>query len=68
MLNLNAISDRVLLLLEIVGRGYNETQGHLRKFLMNDYGNCIRALVDHKTLLTGTTRRRVILAIAFCDG
>ena len=31
---------------KLLGRGYNETQGHLRKFLMNDYGDCIRALVD----------------------
>ena len=47
MLNLNAISDQgTATFVKLLGRGYNETQGHLRKFLMNDYGNCIRALVD----------------------
>ena len=47
MLNLNAISEQgTATFVKLLGRGYNETQGHLRKFLMNDYGDCIRALVD----------------------
>ena len=47
MLNLNAISEQgTATFVKLLGRGYNETQGHLRKFLMHDYGDCIRALVD----------------------
>ncbi|AXT40389.1 TetR/AcrR family transcriptional regulator [Alteromonas sp. BL110] len=47
MLNLNAISEQgTATFVKLLGRGYNETQGHLRKFLMHDYGYCIRALVD----------------------
>ena len=47
MLNLNAISEHgTATFVKLLGRGYNETQGHLRKFLMHDYGDCIRALVD----------------------
>jgi len=47
MLNLNTISEQgTSTFVKLLGRGYNETQGHLRKFLMNDYGDCIRALVD----------------------
>ncbi|MBT3135470.1 TetR family transcriptional regulator [Alteromonas sp. ALT199] len=47
MLHLNTISEQgTATFVKLLGRGYNETQGHLRKFLMQDYGNCIRALVD----------------------
>ena len=47
MLYLNTISEQgTSTFVKLLGRGYNETQGHLRKFLMNDYGDCIRALVD----------------------
>jgi len=46
MLNLNTISEQgTSTFVKLLGRGYNETQGHLRKFLMNDYGDCIRAHV-----------------------
>ncbi|WP_421131459.1 TetR/AcrR family transcriptional regulator [Alteromonas sp. A079] len=30
---------------QLLGRGYNETQGHLRRFIMSEYGHAIRALV-----------------------
>ena len=47
MLNLNTISEQgTATFVKLLGRGYNETQGHLRKFLMTDYGDCIRSLVD----------------------
>ncbi|APD86278.1 TetR/AcrR family transcriptional regulator [Alteromonas gracilis] len=47
MINLNTLSTQgTATFVKLLGRGYNETQGHLRKFLMNDYGDCIRALVD----------------------
>lgn len=37
---------------QLLGRGYNETQGHLRRFIMQDYGKTIGHLVTqiHKQL------------------
>lgn len=47
MLKLNTISaNGTATFVKLLGRGYNETQGHLRRFIMNDYGPCIRALVS----------------------
>lgn len=47
MLSLNTLSDNgTATFVKLLGRGYNETQGHLRRFIMNDYGDCIRALVS----------------------
>ena len=47
MLNLNTVSENgTATFVKLLGRGYNETQGHLRRFIMNDYGKCIRALVS----------------------
>lgn len=31
----------------LLGRGYNETQGHLRRFLLQHYGQTIGRLLDH---------------------
>lgn len=31
---------------KLLGCGYNEIQGYLCKFLMNDYGDCICVFVD----------------------
>ena len=70
MLNLNTISEQgTSTFVKLLGRGYNETQGHLRKFLMNDYGDCIRALVDAiRRCLPDLPEEETILALAFCDG
>lgn len=47
MLQLNVLSDNgTATFVKLLGRGYNETQGHLRRFIMNDYGACIRALIS----------------------
>lgn len=47
MLALNTLSDNgTATFVKLLGRGYNETQGHLRRFIMNDYGECIRSLVS----------------------
>lgn len=47
MLKLNTLSENgTTTFVKLLGRGYNETQGHLRRFIMNDYGQCIRALVS----------------------
>ena len=37
---------------QLLGRGYNETQGHLRRFIMHDYGDTVSGLVSaiHKRL------------------
>ncbi|CAN0605090.1 unnamed protein product, partial [Ectocarpus sp. 12 AP-2014] len=47
MLKLNLLRPSgTAIFVQLLGRGYNETQGHLRRFIMNDYGETIRALVD----------------------
>ena len=47
MLDLNELSPQgTATFVKLLGRGYNETQGHLRKFIMTDYGDCIRTLVN----------------------
>ena len=47
MLKLNVLRPSgTAIFVQLLGRGYNETQGHLRRFIMNDYGETIRALVD----------------------
>ncbi|WP_412726950.1 TetR/AcrR family transcriptional regulator [Alteromonas sp. D210916BOD_24] len=47
MLQLNSLSDNgTATFVKLLGRGYNETQGHLRRFIMNDYGTCIRAVIS----------------------
>ncbi len=47
MLKLNTVSENgTATFVKLLGRGYNETQGHLRRFIMNDYGHCIRAMID----------------------
>jgi len=47
MINLSTVSENgTATFVKLLGRGYNETQGHLRRFIMNDYGACIRELVD----------------------
>ncbi|MEC8230740.1 MAG: TetR/AcrR family transcriptional regulator [Pseudomonadota bacterium] len=47
MLTLNTLSQHgTATFVKLLGRGYNETQGHLRRFIMNDYGTCIRSLVS----------------------
>jgi len=47
MLKLNLLRPSgTAIFVQLLGRGYNETQGHLRRFIMSDYGETIRALVD----------------------
>lgn len=31
---------------QLLGRGYNETQGHLRRFIMHDYGDTVHRLLS----------------------
>ncbi|MBT80108.1 MAG: TetR family transcriptional regulator [Alteromonadaceae bacterium] len=33
------------LFVQLLGRGYNETQGHLRRFIMHDYGSTVAKLM-----------------------
>ncbi|MEW9796822.1 TetR/AcrR family transcriptional regulator [Alteromonas sp. CYL-A6] len=45
-LALNQVSENgTAIFVQLLGRGYSETQGHLRRFIMNDYGKTIRKLV-----------------------
>lgn len=47
MLHLNNVTEQgTANFVKLLGRGYNETQGHLRRFIMTDYGATIRALVS----------------------
>jgi AcrR family transcriptional regulator len=47
MLKLNQLrEDGTAIFVQLLGRGYNETQGHLRRFIMTDYGYTVRALVS----------------------
>lgn len=47
MLELNTVTEHgTANFVKLLGRGYNETQGHLRRFIMTDYGETIRALVS----------------------
>ena len=47
MLKLNQLrGDGTAIFVQLLGRGYNETQGHLRRFIMTDYGHTVRALVS----------------------
>lgn len=47
MLKLNVLrDDGTAIFVQLLGRGYNETQGHLRRFIMTDYGQTVRALVS----------------------
>ena len=46
MLKLNQLGPSgTAIFVQLLGRGYNETQGHLRRFIMNNYGGTVRALV-----------------------
>jgi len=46
MLRLSAVRPNgTAIFVQLLGRGYNETQGHLRRFIMSEYGHTIRALV-----------------------
>lgn len=47
MLELNVVSEQgTATFVKLLGRGYNETQGHLRRFIMRHYGTTIRSLVN----------------------
>lgn len=47
MLKLNQIQPNgTATFVQLLGRGYNETQGHLRRFIMTDYGSTVRTLVS----------------------
>tara|TARA_A200000159_G_scaffold164561_1_gene194756 strand:+ start:6568 stop:7230 length:663 start_codon:yes stop_codon:yes gene_type:complete len=47
MLELNTVTEHgTANFVKLLGRGYNETQGHLRRFIMTDYGATVRALVS----------------------
>lgn len=46
MLSLRQVSDNgTATFIQLLGRGYSETQGHLRRFIMHDYGPTVRKLV-----------------------
>ena len=46
MLKLNTLGPNgTAIFVQLLGRGYNETQGHLRRFIMTNYGETVRALV-----------------------
>ena len=46
MLELNKVTEQgTANFVKLLGRGYNETQGHLRRFIMTEYGATVRALV-----------------------
>jgi len=47
MLTLNQLGPNgTAIFVQLLGRGYNETQGHLRRFIMTDYGETVHALVN----------------------
>ncbi|GGW88210.1 TetR/AcrR family transcriptional regulator [Alteromonas halophila] len=47
MIELNSVSrNGTAIFVQLLGRGYNETQGHLRRFIMQSYGDTVRKLVD----------------------
>lgn len=46
MLKLNGVQPNgTAIFVQLLGRGYSETQGHLKRFIMTDYGDTVRALV-----------------------
>ncbi len=46
MLTLRSVqANGTELFVQLLGRGYNESQGHLRRFIMQDYGVTLRKLV-----------------------
>ena len=46
MLKLNQLSPSgTAIFVQLLGRGYNETQGHLRRFIMGNYGDTVHSLV-----------------------
>jgi AcrR family transcriptional regulator len=46
LLKLNAIKlNGTEIFVQLLGRGYNESQGHLRRFILADYGHTVRHLV-----------------------
>ncbi|OJF68100.1 TetR family transcriptional regulator [Alteromonas sp. V450] len=70
MLALNAVSENgTANFVKLLGRGYNETQGHLRRFIMQDYGQCIRALVSSIRLcLPGVPEEELFWRLHFAMG
>lgn len=45
---------------QLLGKGYNETQGHLRRFIMNDYGVTISRLIEHIKLSLPSVSEEVL--------
>ena len=47
LLNLNAVQpDGTEMFVQLLGKGYTESQGHLRRFIMQDYGITVRKLTQ----------------------
>ena len=70
MLSLNHVSPNgTATFVQLLGRGYNETQGHLRRFIMQDYGDTVRKLVRAiHARLPGLSDEEVFWRIHFAMG
>lgn len=70
ILSLNGVSaNGTAIFVQLLGRGYNETQGHLRRFIMQGYGDTVRKLVQAiHARLPGLSDEEVFWRIHFAMG